>query len=244
MPIINGGAGTDQHPTQALLDIYTINRTFQFQPSADFQREGYADLSRKYPELKPGIDHKTYAFCGDLGRGRTVRSLAELLTIYEGTRMIFISPEHEKLRLGDDLRGKLLSAGIEFHEVNSLDATVGGKPLLSQVDCLYMTRVQAEHDNEADRRAFAEIDFSHFHLSSERVQQMKTSAAILHPFPRDSVAGEIPTEIDADPRTMYFRQARNGMWIRAALLVHLFDVADDLSMSYRDIFHTNPEDAL
>ena len=69
-----------------------------------------------------------------------------------------------------------------------------------------------------------------YQLNPERVARMKIYAPILHPFPRDSVMGEIPTSVDMDSRAMYFRQARNGMWARAALLVHLFDAADELFM--------------
>jgi aspartate carbamoyltransferase catalytic subunit len=64
---------------------------------------------------------------------------------------------------------------------------------------------------------------------------MKEYVPILHPFPRDSVVQEIPVQVDADPRAMYFRQARNGMWARAALLVHMFDAADSLFMAYSDV---------
>jgi aspartate carbamoyltransferase catalytic subunit len=70
----------------------------------------------------------------------------------------------------------------------------------------------------------AHIDFSRYCLTPELVVRMKEYAPILHPFPRDQHFGEIPPKIDNDPRAMYFRQARNGMWIRAALLAHVFDV--------------------
>jgi aspartate carbamoyltransferase catalytic subunit len=73
-----------------------------------------------------------------------------------------------------------------------------------------------------------------FRLSFDRTAKMKDYAPIMHPFPRDSVIGEIPVEIDIDPRVMYFRQARNGMWVRAALLVHLLDAADDLFLIQGD----------
>ena len=58
----------------------------------------------------------------------------------------------------------------------------------------------------------------------------------MHPFPRDSVVQELPTEIDSDPRVMYFRQARNGMWVRAALLVHLLDASEELFMAYNRFY--------
>ena len=80
------------------------------------------------------------------------------------------------------------------------------------------------------------MDLSPYHLSPERVTRMKDYAPILHPFPRDSVVQEIPTVIDQDPRAMYFRQARNGMWARAALLVNLLDVSDQLLFLYNDFY--------
>lgn len=236
VPIINAGSGSEEHPTQALLDIYTIQRSFQFDHRSGSTSNRLTDLRRKYPTLTQGPEHKTYLFCGDLGRGRTVRSLATALMNYEGARMFFVAPDHEKLRLDPSLRDRLESAGIDFHEFDSLDATFAGKPILSQIDCLYMTRIQREHNTAADHQSIDQIDLSQFHLTTARVQQMKDYAPILHPFPRDSVIQEIPTEIDLDPRAMYFRQARNGMWARAALLVHMFNVSDQLFFLYNDFY--------
>ncbi|MCG8585991.1 MAG: hypothetical protein MI757_14885 [Pirellulales bacterium] len=235
VPIVNGGSGADQHPTQALLDVYTLQRTFDF----DHPRLGpnrFNELRQIYPDLTRGLDGKTYAFCGDIGRGRTVRSLARLLAQYRDVTMYFVAPDHPKLHLGDGLREQLIGLGVDLHEVDSLDATVEGQPLLSKIDCLYMTRIQQEHDTLEDKEAFREIDLTHYRLNIDRVERMKQFAPIMHPFPRDSEAGEIPTDIDGNPRAMYFRQARNGMWARAALLVHLFDVDDDLVALNRRFF--------
>ena len=77
-----------------------------------------------------------------VGRGRTVRSLATTLINYPPVRMFFVSPEHEKLRLDNALRKRLEAAGVEFHEFDSLDATLDGQSILSLTDCLYMTRIQ------------------------------------------------------------------------------------------------------
>lgn len=236
VPIINAGSGADQHPTQALLDIYTFRRTFQFQDARRTPRPRYLELRERYPDLKPGISHKTYAFCGDLGRGRTVRSLVELLLNYDAVTMYFIAPDHPKFRLGDDLRSKLLDRGISIEEVDSLDATVRGQTLLSQIDALYMTRIQQEHNHPEDEDFFAATDMTRFRLTPERVARMRSYAPILHPFPRDSVAGEIPTSIDRNPRAMYFHQARNGLWARAALLVHIFNADRALMHAYKDHF--------
>ena len=103
---------------------------------------------------------------------------------------------------------------------------------MKKIDCLYMTRIQREHNSDETEAEIESIDLSPFKLSKKLVASMKSYAPILHPFPRDSVVGEIPTEIDSDPRAMYFRQARNGMWARAALLVHLFDANESLIEAY------------
>jgi aspartate carbamoyltransferase catalytic subunit len=236
VPIVNGGAGTDQHPTQALLDVYTIQRTFQFDHREHSRKSRFLELRRRYTDLTLGPDRKIYAFCGDLGRGRTVRSLVELLSLFEDVTLYFVAPEHETLKLDVDVRARLVNAGVNLHEFDSLDATIDGVPILEKIDCLYMTRIQREHNSSQQENEIASLDLSLFRLTPERVARMKSYAPILHPFPRDSVVQEIPTEIDQDPRAMYFRQARNGMWARAALLVHLFDVVDDLYFLYDRAF--------
>ena len=234
VPIVNAGAGADQHPTQALLDIYPLQRTFDFDHSEKTRRSRFMELREKYHNLERGLDNKVYAFCGDVGRGRTVRSLARLLTQYENVKLYFVAPGDTRLALGGDLRNQLIRRGIDIHEFDSLDATVDGEPLLSKIDCLYMTRIQREHNSDEDEQVFRSLDLSQFRLTEERLHRMKDYAPILHPFPRDSEVGELPTIIDSDPRAMYFRQARNGMWARAALLIHLFDVSDDLMAMYND----------
>ena len=227
VPLINAGSGADEHPTQALLDIYTLQRTFKFENPKDSPGGNKIEELRQqagYQNLAPGLASKTYCFCGDIGRGRTVRSLAMLLANYPGVRLIFVAPRHEKLMMRDDLRQRLADRGVPFFEVDSFEAPVDGQPVIEQLDALYLTRVQKEHDTPEDAASYASIDFSQYCLSPSLVARMKTFAPILHPFPRDQHFGEIPPEIDHDPRAMYFRQARNGMWVRAALLAHILDV--------------------
>jgi aspartate carbamoyltransferase len=237
VPIVNAGSGADQHPTQALLDIYTLQRTFQFASPKDSPiGTRFDEIRRQFPQLTRGLAHKFYGFCGDIGRGRTVRSLADLLAGYEGVTLAFVAPRHPTLSLGDDLRQRLLSRGVRIIEAESLEEPIDGRPLIEQLDALYMTRIQKEHNNPADEAAFAAIDFSRYKLNRELVSRMKSYAPILHPFPRDQHFGEIPPEIDADPRAMYFRQARNGMWIRAALLAHIFNVDHQISRYYHERF--------
>jgi aspartate carbamoyltransferase len=236
VPIINAGAGSDEHPTQALLDMYTILRTFDFDENSLSRPSRLASLQNEYPSLTTGAANKTYAFCGDIKRGRTVRSLATVLSQYHNVTMYFITPPHDQLRIDDDLRSLLETAGVTVKEFESLEETVEGQPILEKIDCLYMTRIQREHNSNETEAEIDSIDLSPFKLSVERVAKMKSFAPILHPFPRDSIVGEIPTEIDSDPRAMYFRQARNGMWARAALLVHLFDVNESLMDAHVRLF--------
>jgi aspartate carbamoyltransferase len=227
VPIVNAGSGADEHPTQALLDIYTLQRSFQFASPKDSPAANRFDELRErkgYAGLTKGLAHKSYGFCGDIGRGRTVRSLAMLLALYDEARLVFIAPDHPKLAMRDDLRDRLKDRNVRFYEFESFNENLDGKPVIEQLDALYMTRIQKEHNDPADAAAFAQIDFSRYCLTPELVGRMKEYAPILHPFPRDQHFGEIPPEIDNDPRAMYFRQARNGMWIRAALLAHVFDV--------------------
>jgi aspartate carbamoyltransferase len=246
VPIINAGSGADEHPTQALLDIYTLQRSFSFDSPRDSPiADRFDDLRdhKGYANLTRGLAHKTYGFCGDIGRGRTVRSLAMLLAHYEDVRLVFISPRHPKLAIGADLRERLQARNVPIYEVDSFEERLDGRPVIEQLDALYMTRIQKEHNDPADAASFAEIDSSRYCLTPALVSRMKEYAPILHPFPRDQHFGEIPPEIDNDPRAMYFRQARNGMWIRAALLAHIFDVDHQISRHfhgvYRELHHYN-----
>jgi len=235
VPIINAGSGADEHPTQALLDIYTLQRTFQFTQPEDSPGASRLDaLRRDFPNLKPGLAGKTYGFCGDIGRGRTVRSLAALLAQYADVALVFVAPDHPSLRLGDDLRRRLEQRRVRIIEIESLDSPLDGVPAVEGLDALYMTRIQKEHNAEAEETAFAQIDFSRYKLTPGLVRRMRPYAPILHPFPRDQHFGEVPPEIDNDPRAVYFRQARNGMWIRAALLAHIFNVDHQVTRYYHD----------
>jgi aspartate carbamoyltransferase catalytic subunit len=225
VPVVNGGSGADEHPTQALLDLYTIQRSFQFEDQRDSSTwSRLQDLQSRHSALTPGLQDKRYTFCGDIGRSRTIRSLAVLLSRYPSVTMRFVSPDHPKMRLQGDLRSSLVAAGVRVEEYHDLaDA-------LSTSDLLYMTRIQSEHDSDSDARSMqSAIAASNCRLTQELLNLLPEYAPIMHPFPRNQ---EIPTSIDSDPRAMYFRQARNGMWMRAALLAHLFDVDGRIASRY------------
>lgn len=200
IPVINAGSGPDQHPTQAVLDIYTLQRSF---------------------ETRGGIDGKRIAFVGDLARGRTVRSLATLLTNYRGVSMVFVAPP--AFQIGDDILNLLRSRGVAFEQTEDFQS------VLADADALYMTRVQDEWDTEKGQSA--KVDVSKFGLRPEDLRRMKPSAVVMHPLPRRS---ELPPEIDHDPRAMYWRQMRNGMWVRCALIAQIFQCDHDIRSYFRD----------
>jgi len=228
VPIVNGGSGADEHPTQALLDVYTMQRAFSFESRKDSSRRTrFDEMRRKYKDLTRGLDHKVYCFCGDIGRGRTVRSLATLLSLYDDVTMHFVYPPHPKLELSADLRDFLQDKGVRVKEAHTL------KEVIRDIDVLYMTRIQREHDTDDhyDAEALKECQ-----LTTDLVHQMKDYAAILHPFPRNGRDPEIPFAIDDDPRALYFEQSHNGMWVRAALLAYLFNVDGEVYGEHEKLF--------
>lgn len=199
VPVVNAGSGKDQHPTQALLDIYTLARSF---------------------EHRGGIDGKKIAFVGDLKRGRTVRSLAWLLTQYDGVKAYFVAPK--ELQIGEDILQQLDAAGVPY------EISYDFEKVIPEADAIYMTRIQDEWDveNESSRINTADFYFKKSHLTL-----LNEHAVIMHPLPRRL---EIDPEVDSDPRAVYWRQVRNGMWIRAALILNIFDCEDSVRNYYKE----------
>lgn len=199
IPIINAGSGQDQHPTQALLDIYTLLRSFE--------RFG-------------GLRDRTVLFCGDLLRGRTVRSLSYLLTNYPNIRQVFVAPE--PLQVREDVLAILEEKHVAFEQTNDLRAAI------PYADAVYMTRIQDEWDQSQGESA--KIDTSRFKFGAEELKLLPPRSIIMHPLPRRD---EISTEVDSDPRAMYWRQMRNGMWIRTALIAMTFGCEKRIHEYYR-----------
>ena len=156
-----------------------------------------------------------------------MRSLANILSLYENVTMYFVAPDHPKLKLPAELKSKLTKKGVKVQELDDLNEVI------DKVDLLYMTRIQHEHDSKEDAAFFENLDMNKYYLNRDRVSRMKWYSAIMHPFPRNE---EIPFEIDNNPRAMYFRQARNGMWARAALIAYLFDVDGRIVSYYQKRF--------
>lgn len=161
------------------------------------------------------LDHMTIGMCGDLKFGRTVHSLINAMVRYPGVRFILISPD--ELRIPDYLRQEVLIDGhVDFIETKELEK------YMPQLDILYMTRVQRE-------RFFNEEDYirlkDSFILDAAKMEYAKKEMYVLHPLPR---VNEISTEIDKDPRAVYFLQAKYGVYVRMALIMTLLGLEDSI----------------
>jgi aspartate carbamoyltransferase catalytic subunit len=188
IPVINAGDGGHQHPTQTLTDLLTIR-------SLHGQLSGF-----------------TIGLCGDLKFGRTVHSLINALSRYDGINFIFISPQ--ELRVPDYITEMLDSRNISYREVIRLE------DVIPSLDFLYMTRVQRE-------RFFNEEDYvrlkDFYVLDRNKLNLAKDTMHILHPLPR---VNEISVEVDDDKRAAYFKQVQYGLYIRMALILTLLGKTD------------------
>ena len=159
---------------------------------------------------KKKLDNMTIGLCGDLKFGRTVHSLIKAMSRYENNKFILISPE--ELQVPDYIKMFLKSKNIEFKEVEKMEDVIG------ELDVLYMTRVQKERFfNEAD---YVRLKDSYI-LDNDKMKLATEDLAVLHPLPR---VNEIATEVDSDPRAVYFKQVRYGVIVRMALILKLLGV--------------------
>lgn len=183
VPILNAGDGPGEHPTQALLDLYTIHH----------------ELGR--------IDDLRIAMVGDLKYGRTVRSLSLLLRQTNNCHILFVAPPQVDMR--DDIKDALDAAGVSWEEQPDLEKA------MSSADVVYQTRIQKERfSNESE---YLDVKGTYV-ITPEQMQVLGEHAIVMHPLPR---VDEIAVEVDADPRAAYFRQAKNGVFVRMALLKQL-----------------------
>jgi len=178
-PVINGGDGAGQHPTQALLDLFTVR----------------SERGR--------VDGNTVVLCGDLKYGRTVHAGVELYRHYD-CKLILVAPD--ALRMPPEITARLRARGVVVEETTDLEAA------LARADVLYMTRIQKERFG--DPAEYERLKGSYV-LTREMVERINPNLTILHPLPR---VGEISTDVDGLPGAAYFRQARNGVFVRMAVL--------------------------
>jgi len=180
-PVLNAGDGTGEHPTQALLDLFTI-----------------------FSELDIGeIDGKTVTMLGDLKYGRTVHSLARLLTLYD-VKLNYVSPDI--LRMPKEVMDEVAAKGIPQAEYASLEE------ILPETDVLYVTRIQKERFKDP---ANYEKVAGEYIVDNKMMKLAKEQMIVMHPLPR---VGEISPDFDKDPRAAYFRQMEYGLYVRMALL--------------------------
>ncbi len=201
IPVISAGSGRSEHPTQALLDVYTL-------------RYSFAD--------RGGIDGKRVLMVSDIGRNRAARSLALLLTRYAIRRLdVACFPGH-----GPDaaFAAALAAGGVELVLHDSLPGALAA--IGPELDAIYVTRLQQEWD--APGGALGTSD--DFVLSWDLRHLIRPDCAILHPLPR---VNELPDDWDDHPGFVVWRQVRNGMWMRAALLAQVHGAADEITARAR-----------
>ena len=190
VPVINAGDGGHNHPTQTLADLLTISR----------------EMGR--------LDNLTIGVCGDLKYGRTVHSLIEAMSRYEGNKFVLISPE--ELKIPGHIRYNVFeNKKIPYTVTTSLEEAMPG------LDVLYMTRIQRERFE--DPWEYERLKDSYI-LDVEKMKLAKEKMCVLHPLPR---VNEISVKVDDDPRAAYFRQALNGKYMRMALILKLLEEAKE-----------------
>jgi aspartate carbamoyltransferase len=183
IPVINAGDGAGQHPTQALLDLYTIRK-----------------------ELG-SLKNLTISLVGDLKNGRTVHALVEVLSQF-GAGFYFVSPGG--LRMPEEIMVRLREKGCKVTEIEDLALAA------SKSELIYMTRIQKERF--ADLSEYEKVKGSYV-IDREFVNRLNKKTIILHPLPR---VDEINPEVDSYPGAAYFRQVKNGVFVRMALLAMIF----------------------
>jgi aspartate carbamoyltransferase len=179
IPVINAGDGTGQHPTQALLDIYTIHK-----------------------ELG-SLKNLVVSMVGDLKNGRTVHALVELLSLFQA-RLYFVSPG--SLRMPEEIASNLKQRGIEIEETEDF------RKAASESRLIYMTRIQKERFENLSEYERVK---GYYIIDEKFLKGLKNKVTILHPLPR---VDEISPGVDTYPGAAYFRQVRNGVFVRMALL--------------------------
>ena len=212
VPVINGGDGSNEHPTQALLDLYTIKK----------------ELETK----KKTVDGLRIALVGDLKFGRAVHSLIKILCLYEGATINLISPK--ELSLPNSYIDLLTKAGIKISQSEDLEEGI------TEVDIIYMTRIQEERfKDKSDAKKYKGLLSLNKEIYTANCEP---NTVIMHPLPRDSrkEANELDSDLYENPNLAIFRQADNGVVIRMALFSLVLGVADQIHKTSRTVnWHTS-----
>ena len=212
VPVINGGDGSNEHPTQALLDLYTIKKELETNHKT--------------------IDGLRIALVGDLKFGRAVHSLSKVLCLYHDVTINLISPK--ELRLADPYLNSLKKAGVTINEFENLEEGI------AEVDIIYMTRIQEERfKNNSDAKKYKGLLSLNEKIYTANCEP---NTVIMHPLPRDSRQGanELDADLNNNPNLAIFRQADNGVVIRMALFALVLGVVDQIDKTSRDVnWHTS-----
>tara|TARA_B100001057_G_C22868641_1_gene957720 strand:+ start:3145 stop:4158 length:1014 start_codon:yes stop_codon:yes gene_type:complete len=207
VPVINAGDGSNEHPSQALLDLYTIQK----------------ELSQN----KKDLDNLRIALVGDLKYGRAVHSLCKILSKYNNVKMDLISPE--ELQLPENLLNQLTDAGVSVNQTENLEEGI------TEVDIIYVTRVQEERFNNKEDankyRGLLSLNQSIYTANCE------PNTVIMHPLPRDSRsdANELDRDLYENPNLAIFRQADNGIVIRMAMFALVLGVDDKIQETAKSV---------
>jgi aspartate carbamoyltransferase catalytic subunit len=197
IPIINAGSGKKDHPTQGLLDYYTLKESFG------------------------NVDGKKVAFVGDCLRGRTVHSLAKILSLHKNITLHFVSPE--EYQIDEDTTEYLDSKDCDYVlEKDSLENVI------KESDVIYMTRIQNEHGGAGEYP-------ENFIFKKEYLDMMKNKSILMHPMPKREEIDPAIDYLKEHPKVMYWRQQRNGMWTRVALFAHIFQVDHKIRDKYNSL---------
>jgi aspartate carbamoyltransferase catalytic subunit len=207
VPVINGGDGSNEHPSQALLDLYTIKKELSFNDR--------------------DIDNMRIAMVGDLKHGRTVHSLSQLLLLYNNITFTLISPT--ELRMPAEIVAEVKAAGHKVIETEKMEEG------LNDNDTVYLTRIQEERFTsrlEADiYRGRFRLNQAIY------TRNCAPNTVIMHPLPRDSRAdaNELDNDLNQHPNLAIFRQTDNGVLVRMALFALILDVADKIDQSATNV---------
>ena len=207
VPVMNGGDGANEHPTQALLDLYTIAR--------ELKAKGRT------------IDGLRIAMIGDLRHGRTVHSLGKLLSLYSDVQVTLVSPK--ELTLPEDIVDEMRSAGVSVTISDDLNNSI------ASVDIVYSTRIQEERFTSKEEADLYRGKFRL--NQAIYTQYCEPNTVIMHPLPRDSRsdANELDSDLDDNPNLAIFRQTDNGLLVRMALFALVLDVVDKVDEYSHDV---------
>lgn len=207
VPVINGGDGDNEHPSQALLDLYTIKKELESRGKT--------------------IENARVALIGDLKYGRAVHSLCKILSLYKNISLNLVSPE--KLKLPSSLIKELNVSSVSLKETDNIQEGI------SDVDILYVTRIQEERFNDVDEAKKYKGLMS---LNEEiYTKNCEPNTVIMHPLPRDSRndANELDSDLNQNPNLAIYRQTDNGLLIRMSLFTLILGVSDQINDSSSDI---------